>query len=69
LYPNPSNEVIHITANSDEHFDYAIYSMEGKLMIVGVMNNGTASLSVVQYAPGKYFVKIGSKVISFEVTQ
>jgi hypothetical protein len=43
--------------------------MEGKLMIVGVMNNGTASLSVVQYAPGKYFVKIGSKVISFEVTQ
>ncbi len=69
LYPNPSNQVIHITSNSQELFEYAIYSMEGKLMLVGIMNDGMTSLSVVQFAPGKYFAKIGSEVISFEVTQ
>ena len=68
LYPNPSNAVINITSNSDEQFDYSIFSMDGKLMLVGVMNNGVTSISVNQYAPGKYFVKIGSKVIAFEVT-
>jgi hypothetical protein len=67
LYPNPSNAVINITANSDEQFDYSIYSMDGKLMIVGVMNNGVISISVNQFAPGKYFTKIGAKVIAFEV--
>jgi hypothetical protein len=69
LYPNPSNALINITANSDEQFDYSIYSMDGKLMIVGVMNNGVISISVNQFAPGKYFTKIGAKVIAFEVTQ
>ena len=69
LYPNPSNAVINITANSDEQFDYSIYSMDGKLMIVGVMNNGVISISVNHFAPGKYFTKIGAKVIAFEVTQ
>jgi hypothetical protein len=38
-------------------------------MLLGEMNNGVTSISVNQYAPGKYFAKIGSKVIAFEVTQ
>jgi hypothetical protein len=67
LYPNPSNSVINITSNSDEQYDYSIYSIEGKLMLVGAMNNGVTSISVNQFAPGKYFTKIGAKVIAFEV--
>jgi hypothetical protein len=67
LYPNPSNAMINITSNSEEQFDYSIYSMEGKLMLVGVMNNGTTVINVDHFAPGKYFAKIGAKVIAFEV--
>ena len=67
LYPNPSNSVINITSNSDEQYDYSIYSIEGKLMLVGAMNNGTTTLTVNHFAPGKYFTKIGAKVIAFEV--
>ncbi len=67
LYPNPSNSVIHLTVNSTEQFNYSIYSIEGKLILVGVMNNGTTTLCVDKFAPGKYFTKIGANVIAFEV--
>jgi uncharacterized protein affecting Mg2+/Co2+ transport len=67
LYPNPSNSVIHITSNSQESFDYAIYSMDGKLMTFGKMLHGATSINVEQFAPGKYFTQIDSNVITFEV--
>jgi hypothetical protein len=69
LYPNPSNTIINIQSNSVEEFNYSIYSIEGKILHVGVMNNGITTISIDNFAPGKYFTKIGSKVISFEVTQ
>jgi len=68
LYPNPSNSVIYIISNSQESFDYSVYSIEGKLMLEGIMNNGTTAVTVNHFAPGKYFAKIGAKVIAFEVT-
>ncbi|MFM7299647.1 MAG: T9SS type A sorting domain-containing protein [Crocinitomicaceae bacterium] len=58
-----------MTSNSEEQLDYSIYSMDGKPILVGVMNNGTTSIKVDRFAPGKYFTKIGAKVIAFEVTQ
>ena len=67
LYPNPSNSVINITSNSQDPFEYAIYSMDGKLMTCGKMLYGATSMNVEQFAPGKYFTKIGAKVIAFEV--
>ncbi len=69
LYPNPSNTIINIQSNSVEEFNYSIYSIEGKILHVGVMNNGITTISIDKFAPGKYFTIIGSKVISFEVTQ
>ena len=68
LYPNPSNSVIYIKSNSQESVDYSVYSIEGKLMLEGIMNNGTIALRVNHFAPGKYFAKMGTKVIAFEVT-
>jgi hypothetical protein len=67
LYPNPSNSVIHITSNSQESVDYSVYSIEGKLMLEGLMNNGAIAIIVDHFAPGKYFTKMGAKVIAFEV--
>jgi len=67
LYPNPSNSVINITSNSQEPFEYSIYSMDGKLMLMGEINNGATSLSVGQFATGKYFVRIGHLVIWFQI--
>ena len=67
LYPNPSNSAIHITSNSQESFDYSVYSIEGKLMLEGIMNNGTTVITVHQFATGKYFTQIGAKIIAFEV--
>ena len=67
LFPNPTNSVINIISNSQYLFDYAIYSMDGKLMLDGIMINGVTILSVDNLAPGKYFTKIGEKVFAFEV--
>jgi hypothetical protein len=43
--------------------------MEGKHILDGSMINGTLSIDVQYFAPGKYVTKIGANVIAFEVIQ
>ena len=54
VYPNPTNNMIHI----EGEFDYVVmYSIEGKLLL----NASTSTIDLNSYPNGMYFLKIHSK--------
>jgi hypothetical protein len=67
LYPNPTNDNLTIVSSATEGMAYSIYTIDGKFMASGEILNGTASIDVLGFAPGKYFVHTATKVLSFEV--
>jgi hypothetical protein len=67
LYPNPTNENLTITINAVDAMAYSIYTIDGKFMASGEILNGSTTINVLGFAPGKYIVHTPSNVLSFEV--
>ncbi|RMA66364.1 T9SS type A sorting domain-containing protein [Ulvibacter antarcticus] len=56
LYPNPANNVLYInTHNFSEVLFYSMYSIDGKLLANGIVEN---ELSIRQLVSGVYFLKL-----------
>lgn len=70
-YPNPANNVLNIDIrnSTSDHYDYAIYSMNGAVVAQGNLNNNVNSIDVSVLASGMHFISIANgieqKVITF----
>jgi hypothetical protein len=67
LYPNPTNGFMTIETSITEKVDFSIYAIDGKFIGSGSLTNGTTSVDATGFAPGKYFIHVGLKVLTFEV--
>jgi hypothetical protein len=67
VYPNPTNENLTLATSAVEGMAYSIYTIDGKFMASGEVLNGSTTINVMGFAPGKYFVHTAAKVLSFEV--
>ncbi len=57
VYPNPSQDIIRL-AGIGENTEYKIYSLAGKLIQSGSLNNNAEVISVRHLSHGRYFVEI-----------
>ncbi|MDB3865896.1 T9SS type A sorting domain-containing protein [bacterium] len=63
VYPNPlSNQLIVETSNS-ETLPFTIYTLQGKLTLKGLMEQGVNTINITTMNPGIYFLKIKNKTI------
>ncbi|SMP26593.1 M43 family zinc metalloprotease [Chryseobacterium profundimaris] len=60
IYPNPANDVLHITKVSDKA-KFEIYNMVGQLVKVGNIENNQVKIS--ELAKGAYIIKINDDIV------
>lgn len=59
-YPNPANSVLNIAIqnSTSDHYDYAVYSMNGAVVLQGHLNSNVNSIDVSTLASGMHFISI-----------
>jgi hypothetical protein len=60
VYPNPAGEVLYVTVNGKNHFEYRIYSLSGALVLSGLSRDTRATLDVSALPSGVYLLKVTS---------
>jgi hypothetical protein len=60
IYPNPAKEKVTIANNSNTAVSFELRAIDGQLIQSGVIGVGTTDVSLVSYAQGIYFVRLGS---------
>lgn len=60
VYPNPFEDVIHISNNNDTDNTYAIFDVLGKQLMSGTLTEQESKINAVNLASGMYFLKIGN---------
>jgi hypothetical protein len=60
IYPNPAKEKVTITNNSNTAVSFELRAIDGQLIQSGVIGVGTTDVSLVSFAQGIYFVRLGS---------
>lgn len=58
VYPNPAKGLFHIATSLSEKLDITIYDMQGKVLLVALTSNTTATLDVQNAPKGMYFMMI-----------
>ena len=62
IYPNPATNVIYVKANQNQNGSaYALYSLDGNLILSGNLNNEIAAIDVEQLPVGIFIVKLKLK--------
>ncbi|WP_299248007.1 carbohydrate-binding protein [uncultured Aquimarina sp.] len=69
IYPNPVTDQVNISLNTTETSRYTISDMNGKTILKGVINEGSASFDINGLAKGLYLLKISnrSKVLTGKI--
>jgi hypothetical protein len=60
LYPNPAKEKVTIANSSNAPVSFELRTIDGQLIQSGMIGEGTTDLSLVSFAQGIYFVRLGS---------
>jgi hypothetical protein len=60
LYPNPAKEKVTIANSSNAAVSFELRTIDGQLIQSGMIGEGTTDLSLVSFAQGIYFVRLGS---------
>jgi hypothetical protein len=60
LYPNPAKEKVTIANSSNAPVSFELRTIDGQLIQSGMIGVGTTDLSLVSFAQGIYFVRLGS---------
>ena len=60
IYPNPAKEKVTIANNSNTTVSFELRAIDGQLIQSGVIGVGTTDVSIVSFAQGIYFVRLGS---------
>ncbi len=58
VYPNPTTDVVNVDNLLQSEISYAIYNAKGKLLFSGDSSKMMISISLHNYPPGIYFVKV-----------
>ncbi len=61
FYPNPIKGFVIINTKTDENVEYEIYSITGKLLISGIINNSNNTINLNDFPPAIYLLKIKNK--------
>ncbi|MBL0258808.1 MAG: T9SS type A sorting domain-containing protein [Bacteroidetes bacterium] len=64
LFPNPSQDNIHVNSKQIENTSYRIYDMFGKIIYHGTIFSGTQLISTLTLANGVYAIEFESKTNS-----
>ena len=65
MYPNPTNNQLHITGYALRDSDYSIYNVEGKMIMQGKLQHKATVINVESLANGMYYLKAGGKTVKF----
>ncbi len=66
MFPNPGHDVLTISVNEQEiGKDLLVLDAQGKLMLQAQIRRSAFQISVADWAPGVYFLKIGTAVRRF----
>lgn len=57
MYPNPANEFVKIEASSNIN-SLEFYDVHGRILMISLINDNSASLDLSKYSTGIYYVKI-----------
>ena len=57
VYPNPVHNLLYINGNDSQNYPYALYSIDGRLLLHGDIRNGD-SVDVSELPSGLYILKI-----------
>ncbi|MCX6189858.1 MAG: T9SS type A sorting domain-containing protein [Bacteroidetes bacterium] len=66
LYPNPANnQLIIVNYQLPIHSTYSIYTIQGKLLQEGLVQENETIMDIHKYHPGLYFITIGTTTLKF----
>ncbi|MCL2434977.1 MAG: carboxypeptidase regulatory-like domain-containing protein [Lentimicrobiaceae bacterium] len=65
IYPNPANNILHITSEIVEPVNIEIYNLTGSKILHQVMTESHHSINVTNFIAGVYFIKVGNAVKKF----
>ena len=66
LYPNPANnQLIIVNYQLPIHSTYSIYTIQGKLLQEGLVQENETIVDTHKYHPGLYFITIGTTILKF----
>lgn len=57
VYPNPVHNLLYISGNEFQHYPYAVYSIDGRLLLSGEAQSGNP-VDVSELPSGLYILKI-----------
>ena len=63
IWPNPTTEVLNISANENSKF--LIYDYSGKLCMSGILLSNNSQINISDLKSGLYIIKINNKTIKF----
>lgn len=69
INPNPANHFITIKSNNSSSDKVYIYSVTGKLMLVSLLINSSATIDIQHFPDGLYVVTDGSNFVKFSKTK
>jgi hypothetical protein len=60
VYPNPTSDILHLKVdnNTSIGMTYQLYDASGKLLLFKTIENNEASISMQNFVPATYFLKI-----------
>ncbi len=65
IYPNPAFNILNISVQEVNTFEYKVYNMNGTLVKAGIGNGGNLTVNVSELNRGIYMIKIVSEGKSF----
>jgi hypothetical protein len=65
IYPNPANTKVSIQSSSSKDMPYELYSIQGRLILSGVIKPLSREIDLSNLPQNGYILKIGSR--SFKV--
>jgi hypothetical protein len=71
-YPNPTSDWVKLTIekSTTKNMEYALYDLNGKLLVSKMMNSGEVEILLTPYLPSTYFLKVkldGKEVKTFKI--
>jgi hypothetical protein len=67
LYPNPANNAIRVTIDSNQQFVFSVFDVTGKEVLVSKKNIGTTNVSLTELNSGMFLYKIQLENGGFKV--
>ncbi len=69
FYPNPVKDFVIIDTKTNENVGYEIYSIAGKLLVSGILNNSNNKIKLTGFSPAIYLLKIKNETFKLIKTE